>query len=182
MLQAPYEEGAAKLAAAARELDNRVHQDLVQLALELAQEMVERVIELDPSVVLDVAKRAVRRAGPVQRLVVKCSEHDAAFLRDQLPGVAKQEGGRAVEVLVRPSDDIRPGGVLLTFSSGIVDARMEKGLSRLAEAVRAALSIPDAERADAQRARQEAAEAAEAAEGTARSHAEGVGGADGGSP
>lgn len=138
-LRGPYLEAAAALNAAADELEQRLYDDIVDLAVRLAEAVVQRTVALDREVVIETARRALRLAGPVARVVVRCNADDATPLRERLVDVAQGEAGRAVEVIVRPSDDIDAGGCLLTFESGIVDARVSRQLDRLAEAVKGAI-------------------------------------------
>jgi hypothetical protein len=138
-LRTPYLEAATKLMAAADELESRLRDDVVELAARIAQALVHRELRTDRSVVLEVAQRALRLVGPLERLTVRCAPEDADLLRENLPGLARVEVGRVVEVLVRPSDDILPGGLVLTFEGGVVDAREERRLARLVEAVKMAL-------------------------------------------
>lgn len=138
-LRAPYLEAATKLMAAVDELESRLRDDVVELAARIAQTLVHRELRTDRSVVLEVAQRALRLVGPLERLTVRCAPEDAELLRENLPGLARVEVGRVVEVLVRPSDDILPGGLVLTFEGGVVDAREERRLARIVEAVKMAL-------------------------------------------
>lgn len=141
LLREPFRDAARELKAAAIELQQRLHEDLVDLAGRFAQALIYREVRLDRGIMLDIAHRALRMAGTLERVVIKCSEEDAPFLREELGEVARSEAGQAsVEVIVRPSDDIDVGGCLLTFEGGIVDARNEKRLDRLMEAVKAAVA------------------------------------------
>lgn len=150
-LRQPYLDAAEKLGLALVQLELRLRDDVVDLAAKIASALVGRAFELDRKLTLDVAQRALKLLGAIERVVVKCSPLDADSLREQLPGLARMEAGRNVEVIVKPSDDIRPGGVLMTFDGGVVDAREEKRLERIVEAVKAAVQDVDqrvAERAE----------------------------------
>jgi len=136
----PYLAAAEAFAAATRELSRELHEDVVDLALRIAEAIVRREVALDRTVVLDVARRALRLAGPVSRVTVKCATEDAPYLREHLDVIAREESGTAVEVMVRPSDDIDLGGCLVTFDRGVVDARISRQLERLGDAVKAALA------------------------------------------
>ncbi|MCA9515033.1 MAG: hypothetical protein KC635_08845 [Myxococcales bacterium] len=140
VLREPYRAAARDLKGAIIELQQRLHEDLVDLAGRFAQALIYREVRLDRGIMLDIAHRALRMAGTMERVVIKCSEEDAPVLREELGDLARSEAGQAVEVVVRPSDDIDVGGCLLTFEGGIVDARNEKRLERLMEVVKAAVS------------------------------------------
>lgn len=138
-LRTPYKQAASQLELAVAELETRLTDDVVELAARIAQALIYKELELNRSLVLEVAQRALRLVGPLERLTVRCAPEDAELLREHMPGLARVEVGRAVEVLVRPSDDIMPGGLLLTFEGGVVDAREERRLQRIVEAVKAAI-------------------------------------------
>jgi flagellar biosynthesis/type III secretory pathway protein FliH len=138
-LRTPYLEAARKLLLVAEEVETRLRDDIVELSARIAQALVYRELKTDRAVILEVAQRALRLVGPLERLTVRCAPEDAELLRENLPGLARAEVGRVVEVLVRPSDDIMPGGLLLTFEGGVVDAREERRLARITEAVKTAL-------------------------------------------
>jgi len=139
------------------ELEQRLYDDVVDLAVRLAEAVVRRTVEIDRDVLLENTRRALRTAGPVSRMTLKCAAEDAPFLRERIEDLVKSEVGRAIEVTVRPSDDIDLGGCLLTFDSGIVDARIPQQLSRLADAVKATLHDTAAKRAATREAEAERA-------------------------
>ena len=143
-LRAPYLEAAQRLMSVVGEIEQRVREDVVDMAARIAAVLMQRAVKLDRTITLDIARRALRRLGPIERVIVKCAESDADLLREHLPALARSEVGQMVEVVVRPSDDIRPGGVMLTFDGGVVDAREERRLARIVDAVKAAVLDNDA--------------------------------------
>lgn len=138
-LRKPYLDAARSMLQAVDELETRLTDDIVDLAARIAQALTYREFTTDKTLVLEVAQRALRLVGPLERLTVRCAPEDAELLRDNLPALARVEVGRAVEVVVRPSDDIMPGGLLLTFDGGVVDAREERRAARIVEAVKTAI-------------------------------------------
>lgn len=138
-LRKPYLDAARSMLLAVDELETRLTDDIVDLAGRIAQALTYREFTTDKTLVLEVAQRALRLVGPLERLTVRCAPEDAELLRDNLPALARVEVGRAVEVVVRPSDDIMPGGLLLTFDGGVVDAREERRAARIVEAVKTAI-------------------------------------------
>ena len=136
---APYREAIARFDRVVNELEQRLREDIVDLSARIASALAQRELKLDRTLVLDIARRALRLLGPLERVIVKCAESDAELLREHLPTLARAEAGRPVEVLVRPSDDILAGGLLLTFDGGVVDAREERRLQRIVDAVKAAI-------------------------------------------
>jgi len=143
-LREPYLEAARHLLRVIGEIEQRLRDDVVDLAARIASVLTNRLLQHDRTITLDIAQRALRLLGPLERVVVKCAEVDAELLREHLPALARAEAGRVVEVIVRPSDDIQPGGLLLTFDGGVVDAREERRLARIVDAVKAAVQESDA--------------------------------------
>jgi hypothetical protein len=142
-LQRPYLEAARRFEEAVADLDRRLREDIVDLAARIASALVHRELKMNRGLVLEVAQRALRLVGPLDRVTVKCAPEDADLLREHMPQIARTEVGRAVEVTVRPSDDVMPGGLLLTFEGGVVDAREDRRLARITEAVKEALHAVD---------------------------------------
>lgn len=140
----PYLAAATRMRQAISELEQRLREDVVDLAGRIASVLMQRALQQDRTITLDIARRALRRLGPIERLVVKCAEEDAELLRERLPGMARSEMGQPVEILVRSSDDIQPGGLVLTFDGGVVDAREERRVARIIDAVKAAVRENDA--------------------------------------
>ncbi|MFO0750633.1 MAG: FliH/SctL family protein [Myxococcota bacterium] len=140
LLREPYLLAAERLDEARNELVSRLHEDIVDLAARLAAVLLQREVKLDRTLIVDVVQRALRLAGPLEHVTIKCNADDAELLRERAPGLARAETGRPVEVTVRPSDDIQPGGCVLTWEGGVVDARNERRLERIVEAVKAAVA------------------------------------------
>lgn len=135
----PFRESIARFDRIVSELEQRLREDVVDLSARIASALAQRELKLDRTLILDIARRALRLLGPLERVIVKCAESDAELLREHMPTLARAEAGRPVEVIVRPSDDIQPGGLLLTFDGGVVDAREERRLQRIVDAVKAAI-------------------------------------------
>ena len=139
-LREPYLAAAQRLEDAREELASRVHEDIVELAARLATALIHRAISEDRTITLEILQRAFRLAGPLEHVTVRCNADDADLIRERAPGLARAETGRAVEVVVRPSDDITAGGCVLTWEGGVVDARNERRLERIVEAVKTAIA------------------------------------------
>jgi hypothetical protein len=153
-LQKPYRDAAARFIAACDELERRLREDVVDLAARIASAMLHRELKMNRGLVLEVAQRALRLVGPLDRVTVKCASEDADLLREHMPNLARTEVGRVVEVTVRPSDDVTPGGLVLTFEGGVVDAREDRRLARITDAVKEALhALESDERFQSERSR-----------------------------
>jgi|GEM_PF-2486033 len=138
-LRGRYQDSVEQLQRASFELDLRIGNDVLQLARRLAEVIMRRTVELDSEVVVSSLRAAFQLAGPLERVTVKCAPEDVATLRTQAEGVAQDLMGRWVEVAVQQGADIEPGGVLLLFEGGVVDARLPSQLDRLTAVVERAI-------------------------------------------
>ncbi len=134
-----YARSVDELSRAGFELSLRVERDVVRLARKLAEIVVRRVVGLDTEVIMSSLRAAFEVSGPLEKVTVRCAPGDVAKLRGAAEEVAQDKMGRWVEVAVQPSADIEPGGVLLLFEEGIVDARLPSQLDRLTAVVERAI-------------------------------------------
>lgn len=108
--------------------------ELLTLAIELARRVVHRTIEVDETACIDQVAHAIQLLGVPRELRVMVCPSDREVLDRALPGVLEQArvtGG--VEVI--ESDEISPGGCIVSAGEGSVDARVETQLDRIAEAL-----------------------------------------------
>ncbi|HVA37762.1 MAG TPA: FliH/SctL family protein [Candidatus Dormibacteraeota bacterium] len=107
--------------------------EIVRLALAVATRVVHRQIELDPRVVLDVARAAIARLADKETMVVRVNPGDLETIRqgreDLFPGDARQ---------VRFVGDLRVdrGGVVIDTEAGSVDAKIENQLQEARKLLR----------------------------------------------
>lgn len=124
----------ALLAALARpfeELDEQVEQELVRLALAIAQQLVRREIKADPGQIVAIAREALA-ALPVGARAVRLHLHpeDAQLVAEVL---SLGEGQRPWELVEDPV--LTRGGCRVVTESSRIDATVEARLAALAAAV-----------------------------------------------
>ncbi len=141
-LKAPYENGAKQFEEAVFTLSRQVHMDVVRLAKTLAEHVIKREVSMDETMVEDVVKRALTSAGPLEKATIYCNEGDLPVLQDRLRSLQSIDRNSIVALDLASSDEVQPGGCLLQFDEGTVDARLEAQLARLSESVEAALLGP----------------------------------------
>lgn len=134
-------EAAALAVRAAREEQERgersrlqveLGEEVVGLALAIAGRVLALAVE-DPRAARESAQRALRQVGGWERLVLRCHPADEAGLAG-LVDELRPAGGGPVAVQVDPA--VGRGGVLLETEAGVVDARVEHQLERLARGLR----------------------------------------------
>lgn len=109
------------------DLDAEVGQQLVDLALALARQLVRRELRIDPTQVIAIVREAVS-VLPVSARDVRVHLHpeDAAIVREYL---APTENVRAWKLVEDPV--MMRGGCQIATSSSRVDARLETKLGKL---------------------------------------------------
>jgi flagellar assembly protein FliH len=117
----------AVLENAGREVESMLkanEADVTKAAVELTLQLMHREIQQDPSVVLDMARAALRRVRDCSRLTFQVSSSDAAFLEGHLDDF-RMLAGADVEIQVEVHPDIGRGGCRLLCASGMIDATIE---------------------------------------------------------
>ena len=138
-LQTPYLEGSEALQRAAQDVSKDFVQNLLRLSVELASTILRRTAALDPETVLASLDGALEIAGPLSEVTVRCHPEDAPLLREHGAARAEAITGRLVDIAVRPQDSMPRGACIVDFEDGLVDARWDVQLGRLADAISPAL-------------------------------------------
>lgn len=117
----------SNLAQPFADLDKEVEQQLVDLALALARQLVRRELRIDPTQVIAIVREAVS-VLPVSVRDVRVHLHpeDAAIVREYL---APTENVRAWKLIEDPV--MMRGGCQVATSTSRVDARLETRLGKL---------------------------------------------------
>ena len=138
-----YEEGTARvrmeamrintlfeqLERAVGEFDQEVGESLVQLALELARQVVRRELKTQPQSLLDVVREALTQL-PHQHVNIHVHPDDAALVRTHLADQVMHAGHR-----VREDATLTRGGCRLDVSGTQVDATVETRWKRVVESL-----------------------------------------------
>jgi flagellar biosynthesis/type III secretory pathway protein FliH len=139
----PYAEGARRLGRGLADLERGLRDDAIELARRMAQAILHRELRADPGLVTEVASRALSVLGPVENVTIACAEDDVPLLEAALPQLSQPSAGHAVTLSLQPHPELERGGVLLSFEGGLVDARVDRQLDRLLDAIRGASLDPD---------------------------------------
>lgn len=128
----------AALGALAEERLELVHgaaDSVIRFAFEIAARIVRVELVSRPEAIVPLVREALERAASAERIVVRLSPRDHAFLREhetKLPEAAGLPGLR-----LRADSSLSPGGLVVETEEGNLDARLETQLERIAEALRA---------------------------------------------
>lgn len=124
------------LAEPLRDVNARVEQELVQLALAVARQVVRREVSIEPAQVIAVVREAIAALpSHAERIQVFLHPDDAALMRDHTAGT---ESAAAWRILEDPA--LTRGGCRVTSENSHIDATLE---SRLAAVVEQLMGGPD---------------------------------------
>lgn len=105
---------------------------VLELAVKLAEKIVHRCIEVDPSIVVDQVAAALEYLLHPADVTIRIHPKDRPVLEEALPALMKRFAQvRHAHLVEDPG--LTPGGCLLSFGHGSVDARLQTQLRRIAE-------------------------------------------------
>ena len=130
---------AGALAAAADQLQAlrtdaaaSVEADAVDLALRIAEQAVGAAIAVDPDLVDEAVRGALRRLVERDRVLILVNPDDLELVRDHVARLVGELGG-IEHCEVQAERRVRPGGAIVRTSEGEVDATLETKLARARE-------------------------------------------------
>eukprot|EP00752_Nemacystus_decipiens_P016148 g14441.t1 len=127
------------------EMEREARQAVLDFALSAAEKIVHRVIEVDESVVIDQVAQALSLVLSAHDASVSIHPVDRPMLEDALPDLLK-ELSTLKHITLGDDESITPGGCIVTFGQGRVDATIERQLQRLIDLILPAPEpLPDAE-------------------------------------
>lgn len=95
---------------------------LVRLALDIAEKIIQKAVEEDSQIVASTVERAKREVADAKQIRIWLHPKDFEVLREVRPDLLKigEEGGRTIEVVA--AEEVSRGGCRLETEMGIVDA------------------------------------------------------------
>jgi type III secretion protein L len=107
----------------AGELLSEQERDIVALACKIAEKIIGRDVERDPSLLADICARAVEELRNARAVVLRVNPKSAAVLRARKAELMELIG-RAVDVSIREDPDVAPVGCIVQTEFGTVDAQL----------------------------------------------------------
>jgi flagellar assembly protein FliH len=112
------------------DMEREARQAVLDFALSAAEKIVHRVIEIDESVVVDQAAQALSLVLSAHDATVSVHPVDRPMLEDAMPQLVK-ELATLEHIELVDDEAITPGGCVVSFGQGRIDATIEKQLERL---------------------------------------------------
>lgn len=116
------------------ELIRRAETEAVELALAIARKVAIREISLQPDILVDMVRQALEGELELERVLIRVSPADAAWLDPERLRAALPEG-TARRIVIEADERIKDGCVIET-PKGIADARIATRMDRIGEALR----------------------------------------------
>lgn len=129
-LHKAWSDALAAWQAQRRQMILDANQSLMELAVTLARKIIHRVPQVDPRAVADQVAAAVDHVARPSRITVRINPQDRPVIQNALPGIIDQ----AIQVTgadIVDDANIQPGGCVITYGRGRIDATLDKQLDRL---------------------------------------------------
>ena len=107
----------------AGELLSQQERDVVALACKMAEKIIGRDVERDPSLLADICAKAIEELRNARAVVLRVNPKSAAVLRARKAELMELIG-RAVDVAIREDADVAPVGCIVQTEFGTVDAQL----------------------------------------------------------
>ena len=118
---------------------DRLERHAVDLALFLAEKVIGGAVAVEPDLVIEAVRGALRGIVDRERITVLVHPEDLDLVRDAMDGLRTTLGG-IEHCEVQAERRVSRGGAVVRTPDGDVDARVETKLQRAREVVEAALS------------------------------------------
>lgn len=115
-------------------IERETRQDLIAFALRVAERVVHRVIEIDPTVCVDQVSEALAHVMQPMHVTIHIHADDRPALLEALPSIMEQFEQFPQLKLVDDAEVDR-GGAVVRYGEGRIDARIDTQLKRIVEAI-----------------------------------------------
>ena len=114
-------------------------EELVDLILAAVNKIVRKELDLDREIVAGVIKGALKNLAGKKDILIRVNSQDYFYILEHKERLFAEDGNLR-DVRFEEDDSVGIGGCLIESGSGEVDARIEKQLEMLEEAMRSARS------------------------------------------
>ncbi len=112
---------------------SETEQDILRLAVKLAEKIIGREIKTDKATVVDIVANALRNAKRQDKLTIRVSQKDYSTVQEKF--VELSQSSRTSYVDIVPDPRVTLGGCIIESEVGTIDARLETQLRVLEKAL-----------------------------------------------
>jgi type III secretion protein L len=105
-------------------------QDIIALALKMAEKILGRDLEREPELIVDMCAAAIDNLRNARAMVLRVHPKTAAVLRAKRP-VLMELIGRTVDLAIKEDAEVAPVGCIVQTEFGTVDAQLPTQLEML---------------------------------------------------
>ncbi|MBX2852196.1 MAG: hypothetical protein KTR15_10660 [Phycisphaeraceae bacterium] len=116
------------------DMEREARQAVLEFALSAAEKIVHRVIEVDETVVVDQVAQALSLVLSAHDASVRIHPVDRPLIEDAMPQLV-QELDTLKHIELMDDEQITPGGCVVAFGQGRIDATVERQLQRLVDLI-----------------------------------------------
>jgi flagellar biosynthesis/type III secretory pathway protein FliH len=107
-------------------------QQVVQLAIAIAQRLVRRELQRKPEIAVDLVREALDLAAGCERIKLHLNPADHETLGDRMVQAARDLRESTLTDII-PDPQVTRGGCIVTTEHGVIDQRVETQLARIEE-------------------------------------------------
>jgi type III secretion protein L len=112
---------------------SETEQDILRLAVKLAEKIIGREIKTDKSAVVDIVANALRNAKRQDKLTIRVSQKDYSTVQEKFAELSQSSRTSYVDIV--PDPRVTLGGCIIESEVGTIDARLETQLRVLEKAL-----------------------------------------------
>ncbi len=142
-VQQAWRDLAAQWQSMRDELEAQSREAVVDFALQFAERIVHRVIQVDPTVIVDQVAAALEHVLQPLEVTVLIHPDDRPALEEAVPQLL-EEFPHLTTIRLREEADVIRGGCELRFGQGAVDARLDRQIERIVDLMLPAPTAPAA--------------------------------------
>jgi flagellar assembly protein FliH len=113
-----------------QELSARYENEVIELAFQIARQILGRELEQKPESVADIAREAVRQVMGADEVTLRVNPEDLGYLRS-VQGELKELLSGSARIEIKAEATVERGGCIVETESGMLDARLASQLTTL---------------------------------------------------
>lgn len=133
-LQAAWSDVADQWDAQTKDMAIEARQVVIEFALKMAERLVHRVIEVDKSVVVDQVAGALALVLRPMDVSVRVNPSELPVISEALPQLMA-EFDHLEHIHLTEDSQVSPGGCVVSYGQGQIDATIEKQIQRVVDLV-----------------------------------------------
>jgi type III secretion protein L len=112
---------------------SETEQDLLTLAVKLAEKIIGREIQNDKSTIVEIVANALRNTKRQDKLTIRVSQKDYSTVQEKFAELSRSSRTSYVDIV--PDPRVTLGGCIIESEVGTIDARLETQLRVLEKAL-----------------------------------------------